>query len=142
MRFGGIFLIYIFVLTLVSCRKTEIGRASIKQTGDYEIYFEHQGGVIEVWTDFDVEYVGEPVAWYDIVIFTHENRITEVRCDPFGVKEKLMARSVVAEGKNKLSYLALMDCLLELPAGDYRAQVSFDVQGEELKIFWADIIFQ
>ena len=141
-RFGGMLILNIVVLTLVSCRQAEIGRASIKHPGEYELYLEHHGGEIEIWTDFDVEYVGDPLAWYDIVIFAYEKEITEVRCDPFNVKNKLMARSVVAEGKNKLSYLALMDCSLELPAGDYRAQVTLSVEGEGLKIFWADIIFK
>lgn len=130
------------LLILSSCKTDEIGRTSIKDTREYQILFHHTGGKIEVWTDLDVEFKGDSEFWYEIVITENGNEVAETRCDPFLVSDQLMARTVQAEGKTKVSYIAKMTCSFNLPQGEYDAKVSFEAVGREITIFWADVILK
>ncbi|MEJ2758283.1 MAG: hypothetical protein P8046_07360 [Anaerolineales bacterium] len=126
----------------VGCSRTELARIPIQTTGQFDPKFSHPGGELDLWTDFDIEFSGEATAAYTIALFKEGDIIETLTCDPFQVEESLMTREVEANGLQKISFLALMDCVAFLPAGSYSAEVNFSVEGENLKIFRADLILR
>ena len=137
-------LLFFWVLStsLVGCGSNELARIPIQKTGHFEIEIVHPGGELDLWTDFDVEFSGVATAGYKIDFVQRGDMVETLTCDPFQVEESLMTRQVEANGLQKISFLALMDCVAILPEGDYSAIVDFNAEGDDLMIFRADLIFK
>jgi hypothetical protein len=127
------------MLSRFSIRKMEV---LISDEGEYRQTYRHEGKPMAVWTDLDIEYRGAVDARYRLTFTGEDGTVTELVCDPFEVGEKLDPREVEIDGLTKVSYLAPMGCVLDLPQGRYDVVVNFSVSGEEYQLFWADIFLQ
>ena len=104
--------------------------------------FFHDGSVIELWTDFDVEFEEPLTMLYRISFYQEGELVTEVSCDPFAADEKRMQRYVKNNGLVKVSYLGQMQCDVDLPEGETLVAVHFDAHANRFKIFRADLIIK
>lgn len=136
---AGLVVMAAILLSRCSIRKMEV---LISEEGEYRQTYRHRGEPMAVWTDLDIEFRGEVAARYRLTFTGEDGMVTEVVCDPFEVGEKLDPREVVIDGLTKMSYLAPMDCELDLSPGRYDVVIDFDVSGEDYQLFWADIFLQ
>lgn len=141
-RIPLLILLLVLFLSVNGCSRNELARIPIQKTGQFETEFTHPGGELDFWTDFDVEFSGGASASYKIELVQGRVIVKTLSCNPFEVEESLMSRNVEANGLQKMSFLALMDCVVVLPEGDYIAAVGFSADGEDLKIFRADLILR
>lgn len=114
----------------------------IQNSGEYEMQFYHDGSLIELWTDFDVEFVESITMVYQVSFYQGGELVARVSCDPFDADEKRMQRYVETNGLVKVSYLGQMQCDVELPEGETLVSVHFEAQADTYKIFRADLIFK
>ena len=124
------------------CANNEIASLSIQAPGEYSTDFEHDGQPVEIWTDLDVEYIESAEIWYQIEFFMSDNIFQSVICDPLAADFRLMPREAEVRGVTKMSYLAPMDCEVDLPAGLIEARVILQAQGGQVHIFRADLIIK
>ena len=128
-------------ILLVGCGRSG-KKVHIQSTGEFEMQFYHDGSALELWTDFDVEFV-EPLAMlYQISFYQDGELVAQVACDPFGTDEKRMHRYVENDGLVKVSYLGQMQCNVDLPEGETLVSVRFDAEADRLKVFRADLIIK
>jgi hypothetical protein len=140
-RFFLVLIMLAILMSLISgCTNNEIASLSIQAPGDYSTEFEHDGQPVEIWTDLDVEYIESTKIWYQIEFFMGGNLFQSVICDPLAADFRLMPREAEVRGVTKMSYLAPMDCEVDLPAGLIEARVILQAQGGQVKIFRADLI--
>jgi len=114
----------------------------IQNPGEYEVQFYHHGSSIELWTDFDVEFVEPLTMLYQLSFYQEGELVAQVSCDPFAADEKRMQRYVENNGLVKVSYLGQMQCSVELPEGETLISVHFEAQATSFKIFRADLILK
>jgi len=135
-------LLFIFLIFfLVGCRESG-NKVHIQSPGEFEVQFYHDGSALELWTDFDVEFVEPPAMLYQISFYQRGELVAQVACDPFDADEKQMHRYVEKDGLVKVSYLGQMQCSVDLPEGKTLVSVRFDAQAGRLKIFRADLILK
>lgn len=130
----------LMLFLLVGCGE-EIVRVNIQAEGDYQVEFQHDGSPVAFWTDWDVEYAERPEAYYEIMAYQNGDQVAEFLCDPFDVQLEKMPREAEVRGTVKHSYLGLMRCEQDLPAGDLRLDVRFFVDGR-MTIFRADLVLK
>jgi len=129
------------MIFLVGCGGAD-KKLHIQDTGEYQVQFYHDGSVIELWTDFDVEFEEPLTMLYRISFYQEGELVTEVSCDPFAADEKRMQRYVENNGLVKVSYLGQMQCDVDLPEGETLVAVQFDAHANRFKIFRADLIIK
>ncbi|NIV16019.1 MAG: hypothetical protein GWN62_33595 [Aliifodinibius sp.] len=126
---------------LASC-SSNIAKVSVQDVGEYQLSFYHQGGEIELWSDFDMEFK-EPIdVFYQISFYQNEELVREILCDPFSVEEKRMTRFVELDDLVKVSFLGKMVCSVSLLQGETVSVVSFYAEAEDLEVFRADLILK
>lgn len=135
-------LLFLLMIFLMSGCSGELVRVRFKEAGEKVVKFQHNGELIEFWTDFDLEYTSGPEIYYEIDILNEGNQVAELVCNPLDVEGSLMERNVVVRGKTKQSYLGLMDCGTALPEGEITLNVKFWAKGESLSIFRADLVLK
>jgi hypothetical protein len=87
----------------------------IQNSGEYEMQFYHDGSLIELWTDFDVEFVESITMVYQVSFYQGGELVAQVSCDPFDADEKRMQRYVETYGLVAVSYLGQMQGDVDLP---------------------------
>jgi hypothetical protein len=133
------FIFFICGLFLTGCGP-EIARVSIQSVGHYQLIFKHDGTPVDLWTDFDVEYIEDTEVWYEIQFFKPDDLVQELTCSPFNNDYKLMARQTEVRGVTKESFMAPMVCDIELPEGKIRAEIDLKAEGGRVRIFRADLV--
>ncbi len=135
-----LFATLIVVSLLLTACGDEIARVQFQSVGSNEGTFEHDGGEVELWTDWDVEYQDIPVAKYSISFYQNGDGLAEFECDPQNVKYSLMLREANTAEITKISYLAPMYCDVDLPEGAITMVVNFEADGGGMVIHRADLV--
>ena len=133
-----IFLMFIAGL-LAGCSQ-QIARVRIQSEGAFEESFKHNGSPVTLWTDLDIEYIVSTNLLYEIKVLKNGDLVDTLICNPFDVSMRMMARRAVIRGVTKESYLAPMNCIVELPAGEITLQVDFLAVGGDVRVFRADLV--
>ena len=134
------FVVIVFVTILLAGCSQSLARVRIQGVGEFEKKFVHDGSPIALWTDLDVEYIDSTTLWYEIEFIKDSEQLTETTCNLFDTKERLMAREAVVRGVTKQSFLAPLNCKVELPAGEITIRVSVLARGGDVHIYRADLI--
>jgi len=134
--FIGIFMVALF---LAGC-SNRLAKIPIQDAGRYQVEFDHPGGKLEFWTDFDVEFQDSASFIYQIAVYQNDALVGEIVCNPMAVTEKRMERFFENQGVIKTSFLGLMTCTSELPQGDTTIVVVFEAVGKDTTIFRADLV--
>jgi len=134
-----ILMIFFMPAFLIGCRQ-EIVRVRIQSVGEFEKAFVHDGSLVSLWTDLDIEYTDSTTLWYEIEFIKDGNKVAETTCNLFDTSDRLMERKVVVRGLTKESFLAPMNCESDLPAGEIAIHVNFLASGGDVRIFRADLI--
>lgn len=132
-------LVLLISIILAGCSQS-LARVRIQSVGEFEKEFVHDASPVALWTDLDVEYIDSTKLWYEIEFLQDGVQVAETTCNLFDTAERLMAREAVVRGVTKQSYLAPMNCEVDLPAGEITIQVSFLARGGDVRIFRADLV--
>lgn len=139
-RYAKLMIAALLITMIFSGCSQELARVRIQSVGEFEKEFVHDGSSVELWTDLDVEYIDTTKLWYEIEFIKDGVQVAETTCNLFDTEDRLMARKAVVRGVTKQSFLAPMNCEVDLPAGELTVQVSFLARGGDARVFRADLI--